>query len=301
MEKRGFVEKSMFQKLQDRFCYLGNFYACCVDGLGNQITEWSGDMEEIAPLKEAVTEERLYDLFEKIRESALEEQIIEETGYGNLKAAAIGYKIEGKLKLCWLACCVFSEEETEGGKPVINGAQRITTEERVCETAVLLRMYAGHAFRTDGMAAKENGRLQKKTEYYTEALRLLECGQPFEEAAGRLLELMGGYLQITSAGLVKVLKDRQFIDIICEWLKEGSASDYDRIRNLERPRVFYGDKPKVISADSVISKEMKEYMREQNRKAIISIPLLLNEKPVMYVYFAERTQKKYGRWRKLTL
>lgn len=292
MEKRGFIEKNIFQKMQDKFCYLGNFYAYCVDGHGNQITEWSGSMEEIAPLKEAVTGERLYNLFEKIRESALEEQIIEETGYGNLKAAAIGYKIEGKLKFCWLACCVFSEEESQGGKPVINGAQRITTEERVCETATLLRMYAEHIYQTDDREEEEKGRLQKKTEYYTEALRLLECGQPFEEAAGRLLELMGEYLQITSAGLVKVLKDRQFIDIICEWLKEGSASGYDRIRNLERPQFFYGDKPKVISADSVMSKEMKEYMREQNQKAVISIPLLLDEKPVMYVYFAERIHKK---------
>lgn len=291
----------MFQKLQDKFCYLGNFYAYCVDEHGNQITEWSGSKEEITPLKEAVTGERLYDLFERIRESTLEEQIVEETGYGNLKAAAIGYKIEGKLKFCWLACCVFSEEESEGGKPLIKGAKRITTEERVCETAALLRMYAEHTFQTNDREAKEKGRLQKKTEYYTEALQLLEGGQPFEEAADRLLELMGDCLQITSAGLVKVLKDQQSIDIVCEWLKEGSASAYDRIRNLERPKFFYGDKPKVVSADSVMSREMKEYMRGQNQKAIISIPLLLDEKPVMYVYFAERTRKKYGLWRKLTL
>ncbi|MBD5543953.1 MAG: GGDEF domain-containing protein [Lachnospiraceae bacterium] len=290
MEKKGFVEENMFQRMQDRLCFLGNFYAYCVDEFGNQITEWSGDMEEIDPLQKVVSGEQLYNLFERVRESALEEQIIEETGYGNLKAAAIGYKAEGKLKFCWLACCVFPEEDSDREKPMFKGSKRITTEERVCETAGLLRMYAKQAFPLEGSEEKE--KLLKKTEYYTEALRLLESGQPFLEAVNRLLELMGRYLQINSTGLVKVLKDERFIDVICEWLEAGSASGYDRVRNLERPEVFSGDKPIVISTDSVMSKEMKSYMKGQNQKALISIPLLLNEKPVMYVYVSEKSRKK---------
>ena len=305
MEKKGFVEENIFQKVQDKFCFLGDFYAYCVDEFGNQITEWSGHMEDVDSLKKAISGDQLYSLFERVKESALEEQIIEETDYGNLKVAAIGYKTEGKLIFCWLACCVFSEEESDRSKPAIKNIKRTTTEERLYEAAGLLRMYGEQVCRLRDLEGdgKEEGekslsaepemkRLLKKAEYYTEALGLLECNQSFEEAAGRFLKLMGEYLQVDSTGLVKVLKDEQSIDVVCEWLEEGVSSSYDRVRNLERPEVFCGDKPIIVSADSVMAKEVKDYLQERHHKAFISIPLLLNKKPVMYVYFSERNRRK---------
>lgn len=291
MENKGFVKEKMLQKVQDKFCFLGNFYAYCVDEFGNQLTEWSGSDEDLVRLKKAVSSERLYSLFERVKESSLEEQIIEGTDYGNLKIAAIGYKIEGKLIFCWLACCVFAEEEA-CGKPAIENVSRITTEERIYETAKLLRMYTEQVCTSGNLGRAvetENAKKLslKKINYYTEALRLLECNKPFEEAAGELLKLMGEALQISSAGLVKVLRDERFVDVVCEWLKEGITSRYDRVRKLERPQVFCTDKPVIISADSVVSKEVKEYMEERNQKAFISVPLILNEKPVMYIYLSE--------------
>lgn len=296
MENKGFVKEKMLQKVQDKFCFLGNFYAYCVDEFGNQLTEWSGSDEDLVRLKKAVSSERLYSLFERVKESSFEEQIIEGTDYGNLKIAAIGYKIEGKLIFCWLACCVFAEEEA-CGKPVIGNMSRITTEERIYETAKLLRMYTEQIFisgNLDRAVETENAKKMslKKMNYYTEALRLLECNQPFEEAAGELLKLMGRALQISSAGLVKVLRDERFVDVVYEWLKEGITSRYDRVRKLERPQIFCTDKPVIISADSVVSKEVKEYMEERKQKAFVSVPLILNEKPVMYIYLSEGYREK---------
>ncbi|MCM1161182.1 MAG: GGDEF domain-containing protein [Roseburia sp.] len=296
MEKKGFEKEKMLQKVQDKFCFLGDFYACCVDGSGNQLTEWSGKEEDLVQLKKAVSSERLYNLFERVKESPLEEQMIEETDYCNLKAAAIGYKMEGKLIFCWLACCVFAEEETNG-LPVIRNIQRITTEERIYETAKLLRKHAEQIFVSGNFQQAAVEEHAKKTSFqrmshYTEALQLLECNQPFEEAAGKLLRLMGKALQINSAGLVKVLKDERSVDVVCEWLKEGTASRYDRVRKLERHQVFHKDEPVVISADSIISKEIKEYMEQSSQKAFISIPLALDGKPAMYLYLSEEDRER---------
>ena len=125
MEYGNLIEKDMLQKIQDKFCYLGNISAYCVDEFGDKITGWSGETEDIAFFQDALLDEQLFTLFEKVKESTLEEQIIEDTNYGNLKIAAIGYKLEGKLIFCWLACCVFSAETDFYENPVIKGAKRI--------------------------------------------------------------------------------------------------------------------------------------------------------------------------------
>ena len=40
------------KRVQDCFCLLGNFFACCVDGNGNRITSMSGDEEDVKRINE---------------------------------------------------------------------------------------------------------------------------------------------------------------------------------------------------------------------------------------------------------
>lgn len=305
MEYENLIEKDMLQKIQDKFCYLGNISAYCVDEFGDKLTEWSGEKEDIAFFQDALLDEQLYSLFEKVRESTLEEQIIEDTNYGNLKVAAIGYKLEGKLIFCWLACCVFSEEMGFYENPVLKGVRRVTTEDRFYETIGLFQMYTEQIYHAKqsvetvkaehvrSLSSKdEMEKSLKRAEYYTEALQLLESDQAFDKMANKILMLMGQYLDISSAGLVKILKDEKHMDLFCEWLGEGVTSFYDRVKELDRPKVLYSDKMVIISNDAMMSKETKEFMKKINCKAYIAMPLFVEDKTVMYVYLEERRQKR---------
>lgn len=305
MENQGFVEKEMLQKIQNKICSLANISAYCVDELGDKITDWSGNREDIVLFQDTLLNEQLWGLFEKIKESTLEEQIIEETNYGNLRVAAIGYKLEGKLIFCWLACCVFPIEAAVGNKPLLMGIKRVTTEERFYEAVDLLHMYAEQIFgvRHSVEAVKaehvkslssqdEMEKNLKRAEYYTEALQLLECDKSFEEIASHIITLMSRYLKISSGGLVKVLKDQQHMDVVCEWLDEGVASGYDRIRELKRQKLLYSDKPVIISQNAIMSKDTKEFMKKAGLHAFIAIPLFKDDTPVMYVYLEEKRRKR---------
>lgn len=305
MEHGNLIDKEMLQKIQDKFCYLGNISAYCVDEFGDRISEWSGEAEDIAFFQEASVDEQLLALFEKVRESTLEEQIIEDTTYGNLKVAAIGYKLESKLILCWLACCVFSPDTAYIQAPCVRGAKRVTTEERFYETISLFQIYADQIYHArhsvevvkaehvKSLSTKdEMEKSLKRAEYYTDALQLLETEKSFEEAAGDILSLMGRYLDISSAGIVKICKNEKHMDVVGEWLNDSVPSLYDRVKDLERPGLLYTDKTVIISNDTMISKETKDFLKKMNCKAYIAVPLYLEDKVSLYVYLEERRQKR---------
>ena len=106
-------DREELQKVQDHFCTLTHLFAYCVDQDGQKITEMSGDSEGIGVIREHISEERLYRMFQRVSESPLEDIIEEPTKYDNLKLAAVSVEEKGYRNNCWLICCVLNDV-TEG-------------------------------------------------------------------------------------------------------------------------------------------------------------------------------------------
>ncbi|MBO6016104.1 MAG: hypothetical protein J6P60_05930 [Lachnospiraceae bacterium] len=136
-------EVSELKTVQDRWCALGNFFACCLDGTGKRITEMSGCEQDIPKIEAVLDEDQLYYLFERVSESSLEDQIIDDTRYGNFKVGAVSYKLEGKAVLCWLVCYVLREDAYDKCSNALQDISSKTTEETVEECIDLLRVLFG--------------------------------------------------------------------------------------------------------------------------------------------------------------
>lgn len=294
-----------FQDIQDKFCHLGRFFAYCLNENGERMTRISGKDSDIEILKGAVSDEQLYELFNKMKESVLEDQIVEDTAYDNLKIAAIGYKLEGRLIYCWLAYCVLSPKESVGNRPVLTNIKRTTTEKYFYETVDFLRLFVVHLNNAKNIALDVEVEKQKsktnhkqmaeelrRSEYFTSALQLLDSEEAFEKIAEKILMLAGSYVEVSAAQLIKIDKTGDYIEVLIEWLNEGITSSFDRTKGIERPGILKGDKPVIISSSTIISNESKEFLKEIEDKAFLAMPLFINGNVEMYVCFDQKEEER---------
>ena len=83
------IDRIELQQLQNEFCMTAGVYAFCVDSDGIDMTEMSGEKEEIKVLQQYVPREKMFSLFRRVSESALEDQAVEETEIDALKYAVV--------------------------------------------------------------------------------------------------------------------------------------------------------------------------------------------------------------------
>lgn len=283
------------KKIQDRFCEFGHFFACALDETGKKITDFSGHRDDIPRIKDALDEDQAYHLFEKVSSSLLEDQIVEDTRYENFKVAAVAYKMDNKPIMCWLVCYVLETAERRADGRYLDGIHVTTSEDAVEDCMDLVRLILGrivdakyelwHAqerFRRTRYSASEMERNLKRAEALTETVQLLESNDSFEEICSRMLSVVGKYLEISSTQLVRLSPDGTRIDMIGEWLGEGIVSIFDHTKDIDRPPVVKSDRPLIISKDTIVSREAKEYLERVHVKAFIAMPLMANQRVAMY-------------------
>lgn len=283
------------KKIQDRFCEMGHFFACCLDETGKRITEFSGNKEDSSKILDVLDEDQAFRLFEKVSSSQLEDQIIEDTKYENLKMAAVAYKIDDKPILCWLVCYVIETTVPRQDSCYLEGITSVTTTDAVEDCMDLVRLilerivsakyelwHAQERFRKTRYSASEMEKNLKRAEALTETVQLLESDEPFEDVCIRMLAVVGKYLDISSTQIVRLSADGTRIDLIGEWLGEGILSIFDHTKNIERPPVVSSDRPLIVSKDTIVSRQAKEYLESVHDKAFIAMPLMANHKVAMY-------------------
>ena len=283
------------KKVQDCFCALGNFFACCVDENGKRITSISGNEVDVKRIKEILDEDAFYRLFEQVSSSSLEDTLIEDTKYQNVKLAAVAYKINGKPIVCWLACCVLETPYRNEGAEYLEGISTLTTEAKMEAAIDFIQMLVGKIIETRSLllheqeysrrtryTATEMEKSLKRAETLTETVQLLESNHPFEEVIGEMLRAVGNYLNISSTQLVRISPCGKKMDLVGEWLNEGIISVFDHTKNIEKPSLLSGEKPIIISKDTIVSREIKTFLEKVHDKAFIGMPLMVNGKVIMY-------------------
>ena len=73
----------------------------------------SSEPKEGERLLRLIGKENIEALYNRLCRSSLEDQIIEDTSYGNVKTAAVTVRKEGRPTMCWLAYCVLEKEFTK--------------------------------------------------------------------------------------------------------------------------------------------------------------------------------------------
>ena len=297
------------QLLQDRFCDVTNLFVFCADAKGNQITELSGVRKEEAKLvASSVTKDRIESVFRRISEpGTLEEQIVEDTAYANVKLAAISNGIKGRTVCNWLIFAVLDElEEQEEAGERLEGITTVTTRAQLYRSMDLLRdtcqkiMQVKFATVTAEAESRRNKLTEQamskslhRIETFTEIVQFLESDEGIEELLLKILELTGKFLQVSSCQIFRKQKNGERVDLLAQWCNQGIASVLDQTRGIERPGILYTDRPVVISSGANLTASEEEYMKVMHLKAVAVLPIQIGGAVSMYVSFCECREERH--------
>lgn len=301
------MDKQSIRDMQDGFAGLADVLIYCVDGEGKELTGVSGYAPDAEKMMQLIGKQQLIRMYDRICASSMEDQIVEDTEYSNVKIAAVAVRAEGKPILCWLACCVLDIENLDKSGKIATGFCKVTTEEKFYRALDLMRMWMSGvteaAFRRREAEAQsrrsrysetEMGQALKRTEVMTYIVQLLVGNEPFEELATQTLEASQEYLNVQSAELIRLSRDGRHVDVIAA-TRAGDFKIADK-ESVERPPVVQSDKNLVISAGATVSTQLREYMQEKDLTAFMSLPIQIRGEVAMYLFFgetsADRTWKK---------
>lgn len=302
----GIILEKDIKKIQDRFCEVVNLFVYCVDDKGQRITDMSGNQDEVLKIKSLIRMNQFEELYDRVAGNSLEEQVVEDTYYSNIKLAVVSIKTEKRPMMNWLICAVLSDdEETENEKKALT---EITTKiERkkfyhaldllrrastvLLEARVLLANSEAENRRRK-ISEKEMNLSLRRTEAVTSVVQLLESDDSIEAVMQEILKISGGYLAVSSAQVFLLKKEGNTMDVWAEWCSSGIVSVFDQTRNLERPCLLGYDKPTVISSDTKVSEQEREALNAAHVKALIMIPIDTNESAGMCVCFNECTRSR---------
>ena len=128
---QGIVEGKELENWQRQFYDIIGIFAYCVDGKGEPLAELYGEQEEIKRLRQLIGKEQFDNILNRVNESDLEEQAIENTAVPNLRLGAVSVKANGVTAFNWLVCAVLSDvTDTQGytQEPITDFKHTITEE-----------------------------------------------------------------------------------------------------------------------------------------------------------------------------
>ena len=293
------------QEIQDSFCKMSDVFMFAIDSEGNQLTEISGKALEVEQIMNTLGKEIFMDLAKRVLESPIEDLLVEDTEFINLKIAAVAVKNNGKPMMCWLACCVFRDADVLGSGRMYTGVRATISRQnfyRALDTIALvsnqLSGVANYLADVKTQTTKnmnftsELSHSLARSEAMTNIVQLLGSDDSFEDLASKILEATGNFLGVSGAQLVQLSKDADTIDVIKEWYTDTSKPVLGMVKREKRPAIYYSDKSIVVSGESMVSNQVRDYMREKNIKAYIAMPLMIKEQVAMYVSVTESVQDK---------
>ena len=300
------MDIKQWKTLQHWFGDLANIFISCLDDEGRLIMEPVGDESELELLRTYMDVEQNRELLNRMKTSQMEDQIIEDTLYPNIKIAAISIKLEKKIVLNWFVVGVLSDYDTDGyAMPPAEGFHTITTEKKFLEALDIIRVFSlyclGKSAHTmkEQLATKKSGENEKemeetirRMETNTAIISELDSNEPLEVIMQEMMEVLGEYLEVTGAQLYRMCPDGVKMDMIAEWNKKGHATADDKTMNIKKPPYLAEDAPIVISHNTFSNPDIEEQMKEYKIKALMSFPILINGKASMYICFTDTVKDR---------
>ena len=298
----------ILQKWQNLFCEASKVYACCLDGSGRAVTAFSGKKDEVAQIRENITDNRIQAIFERVVESSLEDQAVEETAIPNLKLAAVAVRRGTNFVFVWIICAVLEDADLQDNMyhfPPIDQVRYSIKEDTFYHVLDLMRESMGVLFdvlvsRDAAMEQSENSKqleLQMSNQFrraavMTEIVSQLDSDDTIEKIMETVLRQIGEYLHISHGFLCKVHREDDLMDIAAQWNAKGTVASFDSIRNLERFWFLHSDKTLMLSSDTLISAGKREQLDILGIKAIASFPIKVNDEISFYGCFAEKREDR---------
>lgn len=292
------------QKAQDTYSLLTNLFIFCVNAEGERITEMSGDPNDITRILGLVEEHRIESVLRQVLTSSVEEQVVEDTNYSNIKLASIAIRVKGKLAFCWFVCAVL-DDVSDRENAVLN-IRSTTDYTRFIKSLDLLRELSRKVYENSDMletavaeskrskySELEMARSLRRSESIADIVQMLDSDESFEDICTTILRETALYTQVSQAYVIRSGAGEEETDILGAYLAEG-AQPLDSLLEEKKIRVagLFGDKPAVVSYKTKINEDMRALMEENHISALVALPIFINRAPAMYAVFVETHPQK---------
>lgn len=298
------IDREQLQSLQDAYSAVTNLFMFAVNETGERVTKMSGNEEDMSRVAALLEEGQIRSILSRVLYSGVEEQVVEDTAYSNMKVASVGVKVNGKPAFAWLICGFMSEDDEEEDSVLsINSTiPRDNFQKAVDLIREISKKIYGDAFVAANAVADaqraissnhEMERALKKSEAMAQIVSQLESEEPFEAVADHVLDYIGGYADISHAYVLRPSKDGRGVDIIGRFINPSNPPLDPVIDNIGMNILSYmGGRATVISYKTRIDSVTRQYLDEIGVTALVCVPIVIKNEVSMYVMFMNNTPTK---------
>lgn len=300
------MEYKQWKSLQKWFGDVADIFISCLDAEGHEIMEPAGSPEEMEKLRSYMDAEQNRELLQRIKMSQMEDQIVENTIYPNIKIAVVSIKMNNEIVINWFVVGILSDCDMEGYVlPPVEGFKTVTTEKKFLEALDIIRVFSMYSLgrstsqMQDQLVSKkagENKREMEETirrlETNTSIIAELESDEPLETILQKMMAVLGDYMDVSGVQMYKICPDNEHMDMIAEWNKKGCVNSYDKTQNIPRHTYLAETEPFIISVNTFRNPQIEEQMKEYNIKALMSFPIRISGQISMYICFTETAKER---------
>ena len=300
------IDTMQLQELQDVYAQVANLFIFCVDESGKRVTEMSGDPEEMSRVVSLLDEMQIRAAINRVLFNSVEEQVIEDTEYPNMKIATIGVRIGGTPAFAWFICGVMPDE---GGENDITNFESTIPLYKFNASVDLIRevskrIYGETFVAANAMAdakramsgAEEMQKALKRSEAMTGVVSQLGSDDAFEVIANRVLDYTGQYADISHAYVLRPNRDGNGIEVIGSYVAVGE-SPLDPVIDIMSQSFLsqIGDQTKIISYRTRIEEKNRDWLDSIGISAAVAIPIAINGKTAMYAFYVDnKINREWG-------
>lgn len=303
-----FIERSELQSIQDGFCKTTHLMGMCYEVGGQQFTQFSGERNDKEILFNNLDREEFYSKMSRIIEEVVKlgENVQEDTKYKNVKLIGIPIKANKKLLGVWGAIFVYPMNEKDSGFYMNTTNFKSVVLEEDTDTYIDLMIMLTNRYMTvvdNCLTERETlqqcristGNMKAKLEQntvFTNILQKLEEDSEFDEAIGEILEMVGEYLKLTSAVLLKISDDMNGFSIIKKWISQD-AKEYEKsIDDLPESIIPPIRETVICSNISSTTGKIRKMLEWFHIQSLICVPIMLNNAQVMFVSFIDNNSER---------
>ena len=291
------------QQFQDVFSDITKLFIFCManDGYGiNLVTEMSGDPIECDRVLGLLSQDQIISAVSRVLGKSLEEQVVEDTEYPNVKIATIGVKVSGKPAFCWVICGILDSDEDENA---VKNFHSVTSEINFNKSVDLLRkasarMYGGlyddilPKKTEEAGAASTNGDDLRRYRHMIEMIQLLDSNDKFDSIAAKIITDTAKFVGISHAYMLKLV-NADTVELVAEYCREGEYSLEQEFEEIPLDTLHsLGDHPTIISHKTQIDPMSRHWLDAMGITGLVAIPILKEQTPVMYAFFADTLPEK---------
>ncbi len=300
------LDTTQLQELQDVYAQVANLFIFCVDETGKRVTEMSGNPEEINRVVALLDELQIRAAINRVLFNTVEEQVIENTEYPNVKIATVGVRIGGTPAFAWFICGVMPDE---GGENDVTNFECTIPLYKFNASVDLIREVSNRIFGESYVAAnavadakrakdstEEMQKALKRSEAMTGVVSQLGSDDAFEVIANRVLDYTGKYADISHAYVLRPNRDGNGIDVIGSYVAMGE-SPLDPVIDIMSQSFLQqiGDQTKIISYRTRIEEKNRDWMDSIGISAAVCIPIAINGKTAMCAFYVDnKINREWG-------